>query len=106
MQEFLKKHNIEYKNISLYEQAFVHRSYINENPRFELGHNERLEFLGDSVLELIVTDYLYNKYTGHAEGDMTAYRSALVNTNSISDVAQSLDFNDYLKQLIPNQIPS
>ncbi len=97
MQDFLEKNNIIYKNIELYEQAFVHRSYINENPKFTLGHNERLEFLGDSVLELIVTDYLYHKYTHHAEGDMTAYRSALVNTISIGDVGEKLGFNDHLK---------
>lgn len=93
----LEKYEIKYKNIKLYEQAFVHRSYINENPRFALGHNERLEFLGDSVLELIVTKFLYYKYPDHSEGDLTAYRSALVNTISIGEAANRLGFNDYLK---------
>jgi ribonuclease-3 len=97
MQELLKKLNIEYKKIELYEQAFVHRSFINENPKFVLGHNERLEFLGDAVLELIVTDFLYRKYPDHNEGDLTAYRAALVNTNSIGAVAQELGFNEHLK---------
>lgn len=97
MKEFLDKNKIEYKNINLYEQAAVHRSFINENPRFELGHNERLEFLGDAVLELIVTDFLYVKYPHHAEGDMTSYRSALVNANTLSEVALNLNLNDYLK---------
>lgn len=97
MQEFLKNIGIKYNNIEIYEQAFVHRSFINENPNFHLGHNERLEFLGDSVLELIVTDYLYNKYPKHNEGELTSYRSALVNTNSLGKVAGDLGFNDYLK---------
>ncbi len=97
MKEFLDKNKIEYRNINLYEQAAVHRSFINENPRFELGHNERLEFLGDAVLELIVTDFLYVQYPHHAEGDMTSYRSALVNANTLSEVALNLNLNDYLK---------
>ena len=97
MKELLEKNKINYKNVAMYEQAFVHRSYINENPKFEMGHNERLEFLGDSVLELIVTDFLYNKFPSHAEGDLTSYRAALVNTNSIGAVAAGLGFNDYLK---------
>jgi ribonuclease III len=95
--DFLNKNKITFKNISLYEQAFVHRSYINENPKFALGHNERLEFLGDSVLELVVTDYLFRKFPDHAEGDLTSYRAALVNTNSLGQVAQKLGANDFLK---------
>jgi ribonuclease III len=97
MKDFLDKYKIEYKNINLYEQSAVHRSFINENPKFELGHNERLEFLGDAVLELIVTDFLYAKYPHHAEGDMTSYRSALVNATALSEVALNLNLNDYLK---------
>lgn len=97
MKDFLDKNKIEYKNINLYEQSAVHRSFINENPRFELGHNERLEFLGDAVLELIVTDFLYVKYPHAAEGDMTSYRSALVNANTLSEVALKLNLNNYLK---------
>lgn len=97
MQEFLKKLEISYNNLSLYEQAFVHRSFINENPKFSLGHNERLEFLGDSVLELIVTDFLYNKYPNEPEGNLTSYRSSLVNTQTIGRVAGDLGFNEYLK---------
>jgi ribonuclease-3 len=94
---FLDKNNIKYNNLALYEQAFVHRSYINENPKFEMGHNERLEFLGDAVMELIVTDFLYRKYEGHSEGDLTAYRAALVNTQTISTAASDFGLNDYLK---------
>jgi ribonuclease-3 len=93
---FEQKTNIFFKNKKLLEQAFIHRSYINENSGSKLSHNERLEFLGDAVLELIVTDYLYNKYPDHNEGDLTAYRSALVNAVIIGEVAQELKMNDYL----------
>ena len=93
---FEKKTNIIFKNKKLLEQAFIHRSYINESSGTKLSHNERLEFLGDAVLELVVTDYLYNKYTDRDEGELTAYRSALVNAVIIGEVALSLGMNDYL----------
>lgn len=93
---FEKKTNIFFNDKKLLEQAFIHRSYINENSGSKLSHNERLEFLGDAVLELIVTDYLYNKYPDRDEGELTAYRSALVNAVIIGEVALSLDMNDYL----------
>lgn len=86
---------------SLLEQAFTHRSYLNENrisARSGRGaeHNERLEFLGDAVLELVVTEFLYEKYPEKPEGDLTAYRAALVNTVSISEAAKNLGMNDFL----------
>jgi len=93
---FEKKTKIIFKNKKLLEQAFIHRSYINENPSTALSHNERLEFLGDAVLELVVTDFLYKKYPDYAEGELTALRSALVNAVIISEVATSLGMNDYL----------
>jgi ribonuclease-3 len=93
---FEKKTNIIFNNKKLLEQAFIHRSYINENSGEQVSHNERLEFLGDAVLELIVTDYLYNKYPDRDEGDLTAYRSALVNAVIIGEVAQELGMNEYL----------
>lgn len=93
---FEKKTNIVFKDKKLLEQAFIHRSYINESNGAKLSHNERLEFLGDAVLELVVTDYLYNKYTDRDEGELTAYRSALVNAVIIGEVALSLGMNDYL----------
>lgn len=88
--------NIFFDNKNLLIQAFIHRSYINENSNVKLGHNERLEFLGDAVLELVSTNFLYQKFTDLAEGELTAYRAALVNTKSISGIAKDLDFNDYL----------
>jgi len=77
-------------------QAFIHRSYINENPGTGLAHNERLEFLGDAVLELVVTDYLYEKYPNYTEGELTSIRSALVNASIISEAAVKTGMNDFL----------
>lgn len=88
--------NIYFQNKNLLIQAFIHRSYINENSGVKLGHNERLEFLGDAVLELVSTNFLYHKFTDLAEGELTSYRAALVNTKSISEIAKNLNFNDYL----------
>jgi ribonuclease-3 len=93
---FEKKTNIIFNDKKLLEQAFIHRSYINENTGSHLSHNERLEFLGDAVLELIVTDYLYKKYPDQDEGSLTAYRSSLVNAIIIGEIALSLGMNEYL----------
>lgn len=86
---------VTFTNKDLLIQAFVHRSYLNENPRFYLDHNERLEFLGDAVLELIVTDYLYANYP-NPEGDLTAWRAALVNAKMLAKIAERLHMNDFL----------
>ncbi|MFA6325164.1 MAG: ribonuclease III [Candidatus Paceibacterota bacterium] len=94
--DFEKKTKIVFKNKDLLKQAFIHRSYINENPSAGLSHNERLEFLGDAVLELVVTDFLYKKYREYAEGELTALRSALVNAIIISEVALEIGMNDFL----------
>ncbi len=94
--EFERSVDITFADKGLLQHAFIHRSYINENPRSGLAHNERLEFLGDAVIELIVTDYLYRTYATHNEGELTAYRSALVNAVVIGDVAATLKMNDYL----------
>lgn len=84
-----------FKNLDLLEEAFTHRSYLNENKSAK-NHNERLEFLGDAVLELAVTRFLFDKFPLKPEGDLTAYRAALVNTVSISEIAQTLGINDML----------
>ena len=97
LSEFKDTNNLLFNNNTLLEQAFIHRSYINENPRSNLEHNERLEFLGDAVLELAVTEYLYKKFPNHNEGDLTAYRSALVNAVTLGEVADALSFNDMIK---------
>ncbi len=97
LEEFKEKNSIAFTNSTLLEQAFIHRSFINENPRTGLVHNERLEFLGDAVLELVVTEFLYEKFPHQNEGDLTAYRSALVNAVTLGDLASSLGFNDIMK---------
>src|SRR3989338_8398988 len=94
--DFEKKTKIFFKNKDLLKQAFIHRSYINENGGSGFAHNERLEFLGDAVLELIVTDFLYKKYPTYTEGELTALRSALVNAVIISGIATAVGMNDYL----------
>jgi ribonuclease-3 len=85
-----------FKDKNLLRQAFIHRSYLNENRGMVLEHNERLEFLGDAVLELVITDYLYKKYPQKDEGDLTAYRSALVNSVTISTAAEKIGMNSFL----------
>ena len=91
-----KKLGLKFKNKDLLKQAFVHRSYLNENPELKLEHNERLEFLGDAVIELIVTEHLYKDYPEKTEGDLTNWRAALVNAKMMTSVAEELGFNDYL----------
>ena len=91
-----EKLDLEFKNKDLLVQAFCHRSYINENPDFKLGQNERLEFLGDAVMELVVTEYLFNNYPDNPEGDLTDWRAALVNTKMIAKVARKLKLGKYL----------
>ena len=93
---FEEKTGIFFNDKKLLEQAFIHRSYINENSGHKISHNERLEFLGDAVLELVVTDYLYKKYPDRDEGELTAYRSALVNAVIVGEVASELNMNEYL----------
>ncbi len=82
-------------NPDLYLSAFTHRSYLNENRGFGFPHNERLEFLGDAVLELVATEYLYKNYP-HPEGELTNFRSALVNYKKLSDIAKRLGFEKFL----------
>lgn len=94
--DFEEKTKINFKDKNLLKQAFIHRSYINENPSAGLSHNERLEFLGDAVLELVVTDFLYRKYPNYTEGELTALRSALVNAIIIFEIASSLGMNEFL----------
>lgn len=76
--------------------AITHRSYLNEHREATQEHNERLEFLGDAVLELVVTDYLFNKYKEKPEGELTAVRAALVNTSSLSESSAQLGLNDFI----------
>ncbi|MFA6050105.1 MAG: ribonuclease III [Candidatus Paceibacterota bacterium] len=90
------KIGLKFNDEGLLKQAFTHRSYLNENKNTGLEHNERLEFLGDAVLELVVTDYLFAKYPKKPEGELTALRSALVNSVMLATLGTELDFNTYL----------
>ena len=91
-----KKIGIKFKDKNLLKQAFTHRSYLNENPSLALEQNERLEFLGDAVLELAITEYMYKKYPQKTEGEMTALRAALVNSITLSEVAVELNIGDLM----------
>jgi ribonuclease III len=90
-----EKLGVKFKNINLLQQAVTHRSYLNENRGYKLEHNERLEFLGDAVLELIITEYLYNNYP-NPEGELTAWRSALVNGDNLAKTAGRLNVEEHL----------
>jgi ribonuclease-3 len=84
-----------FRDRSLLQQALTHRSYLNEHTDYPLAHNERLEFLGDAVLELIVTEHLYKNYA-NPEGDLTNWRAALVNAKTLAKISQELHFEEYL----------
>ncbi|MFH1643387.1 MAG: ribonuclease III [Patescibacteria group bacterium] len=99
MQDFSlleKKLGLNFKNKDLLKKAFCHRSYLNENPDFNLNHYERLEFLGDAVLELIVTEYLFERYPDKPEGELTNWRASLVNAKQLAEAAEDLNLNDFL----------
>ena len=87
---------LSFNNLDLLTEALTHRSYLNEHREYAGSHNERLEFLGDAVLELAATDFLFRKFLAKPEGELTAYRAALVNTVSLAESAQALGINDYL----------
>lgn len=85
-----------FKNEDLLKQAMVHRSYLNEHSDFPFDHNERLEFLGDAVLELIVTEYLFKKFPNEPEGELTNWRASLVNAKMLSSIAGELNIEENL----------
>ena len=93
---FEKKLNLKFKNKDLFYQALIHRSYLNEHPTLKLGHNERLEFLGDAVLDLVVAEQLYQDFPHFSEGEMTRPRAALVCRNALSRMAKAIGLGDYL----------
>jgi len=94
--KFEEKIGVNFKDKNLLQQAFTHRSYLNENPSLGLEQNERLEFLGDAVLEMAITEYLYKKYPQKTEGEMTALRAALVNAVTLSEAAGELNIGDLM----------
>lgn len=91
-----KKLGLNFKNKDLLTQAFAHRSFLNENPKFNLSNNERLEFLGDAVLEQVVTVHLFKKYPKEPEGVLTSWRAALVNSKMLAKTAKKLGFDGFL----------
>ena len=93
---FAERLGLSFKNLDLLVEALTHRSYLNEHREYAGSHNERLEFLGDAVLELAVTDFLFKKFPAKPEGELTAYRAALVNTVSLAESSQALGVNDFL----------
>jgi len=93
--ELAKKLGVKFKNLDFLLTAIAHRSYINEHPKFSLGHNERLEFLGDAVIELVVTEYLFKNYP-NPEGDLTNWRASLVNANTLGELCRDLGVDDYM----------
>lgn len=92
---FVKKIKIKFNNLDLLKTALIHRSYINEHPDLSLEHNERLEFLGDAVLELVTTEFLFNNYD-NPEGELTNWRAALVNGAMLAKISREIDLEKYL----------
>lgn len=93
---FAERLGLSFNNLDLLIEALTHRSYLNEHREYTGSHNERLEFLGDAVLELAVTNFLFKKFPATPEGELTSYRAALVNTVSLAATAQELGINDFL----------
>lgn len=88
--------DVEIKNAALFQEAMTHRSYLNEHKRYPYPHNERLEFLGDAVLELVVTESLYTTFPDKPEGELTALRAALVNSDMLSSIGEELGIEKFL----------
>ncbi|MEK7086951.1 MAG: ribonuclease III, partial [Patescibacteria group bacterium] len=91
-----KKLGIKFKNQDLLKEALTHRSYLNENPKWPISHNERLEYLGDAVLELAATDFLYHKFPNYQEGRLTNLRAALVNYQMLAQVAKEISLEKFI----------
>lgn len=91
-----EKISIQFKNTELLQEALTHRSYLNENPSWRLPHNERMEYLGDAVLELIVTEELFKQFPLFEEGKLTLLRAALVNYQFLSKITHDFNLYDYI----------
>lgn len=91
-----KNLGVTFKKQKLLKEALTHRSYINENPSWGVPHNERLEYLGDAVLELLVTEYLYAEYPSESEGQLTTLRAALVNYQMLARVAKEFNLEEFI----------
>ncbi|MGT2846063.1 ribonuclease III [Streptococcus massiliensis] len=96
-QALLERFNIVFSQQELLETAFTHTSYANEHRLLKISHNERLEFLGDAVLQLIISQYLYSKYPKKPEGDLSKLRSMIVREESLAGFARDCQFDQYIK---------
>jgi ribonuclease-3 len=96
IEDLAKKIGVKFNDLNLLQQAVTHRSYLNEHRDYKLEHNERLEFLGDAVLELVVTEHLYNNYPSNPEGEMTNWRAALVNGEMLAVISRELGVEEHL----------
>lgn len=96
LKKFEKITGLKFKNIALLYEALTHRSYLNENPSWQYSQNERLEYLGDTVLELIVSENLFSNYPDYPEGQLTAVRAALVNYQFLAKIAKNIHLNDFI----------
>ncbi len=96
LDEFAKKVDIKINDYTFFAECLTHRSYLNENNGENVNNNERLEYLGDAVLELISTEYLFEKYTDRPEGDLTSFRAALVRTESLAEESLRLNVGEYI----------
>jgi len=96
LNELENKLVLNFKNKDILREAITHRSYLNENPSWKISHNERLEFLGDAVLELIVTEILFEQFPDFPEGKLTSLRAALVNYQQIAKVAYDLELEKFI----------
>ncbi len=94
--EFEKKIGVSFLNKDLLKEALTHRSYLNENPEWPVSHNERLEYLGDAVLELATTEHLFSAYPDRQEGELTSLRAALVNYQMLGKVAREISLEHFL----------
>jgi ribonuclease III len=95
LEKLSKKLGVKFNNIELLQQAVTHRSYLNEHRSYKLEHNERLEFLGDAVLELVVTEYLYKNFI-NPEGELTNWRAALVNGEMLAKISKKIGVEEFL----------
>lgn len=91
-----QKIDLQFENIDLLKEALTHRSYLNENPSWKHDNNERLEFLGDAVLELVMTEELFNRFPEKEEGELTIYRAGMVNTKNLAAVAEEIGLTDQI----------
>ncbi len=96
LEDLEKSLKINFKDKELLKSAFIHRSFLNEHSEEKLPHNERLEFLGDSVLGFVVSEFLYKKYPDRPEGDLTNFRSSIVNARALAEVGRKLNLGKYL----------